>query len=87
MESARSAAFSALNRNSMKAIRILTFITALFSGVPALAADSAQANDQFGYSLAVSGDTVVVEAPFPSLNYSPHHHPSHDSSHAKVQRP
>jgi hypothetical protein len=47
----------------MTAIRIFTRITAQFSRAAA-AAGSAPANDQFGYTVVVSGDTAVVGAPF-----------------------
>lgn len=47
----------------MTAIRIFTMITAQFSRAAA-AAGSAPANDQFGYTVVVSGDTAVVGAPF-----------------------
>ena len=58
MDPAASAAFTALFQNhSMKAIRILTLITALFSGGPALAADSGQVTP----AVSLTGEKAVAQ--------------------------
>jgi hypothetical protein len=88
MEPVAPVAFSALNQsNSMKAICILTLITALFSRVSALAADSAQVASPVSLTgekaiaqlkeSSVGREGAVEEVPAASPTDSKTHVPSH----------